>query len=178
MQWQACSFLTTSKVNSPTTCPGLYPQCNGRHADTCQREYNYVSYFLYELCVEYMSPRVFFFFGGGGGGASAPPPPPPLEDFVPPLGDPQKNCLRVNVLAFCSYLLQIPIRVILTCHVSFQIAPDAISEHLKFKIFWGEECSKVTGYYTPSSLSPPIKPKNFHFAPPLANFLKKNTDDL
>ena len=50
----------------------------------------------------------------------------------PPLG---QNCFRVNALAFCSYLLQIPIRVILTCKVSFQIALDAISEHQKL---WGE----------------------------------------
>ena len=43
---------------------------------------------------------------------------PPLEDFVPPFEIPPKNCFRVNVLAFCSYLLQIPIRVILTCKES------------------------------------------------------------
>ena len=125
-----------------------------------------------------MSPRKYvhtgFFLGGGGGGGIC----PPLRILCPPpLGDPPKKCFRVNVLAFCSYLLQIPITVILTCHVSFQIAPDAISEHLKFKIFWGEDppkslCSKVTGYYTPSSFCPPIK----LFCPPLVNFLKKNTD--
>ena len=127
----------------------------------------------------FLTCRVFF---RGGRGIR-----PPLRILCPPppLGDPPKNCFRVNVLAFCSYLLQIPIRVILTCHVSFQIAPDAISEHLKFKIFWGEDppdppppkslCSKVTGYYTPSSLSPPIQPKIF-ILPPLGEFSKKNTD--
>ena len=83
---------------------------------------------------------------------------------MPPLGDPPKHCFRVNVLAFCSYPLQIPITVILTCKVSFQIALDAISEHLKFKIFLGgilprppkSLCLKCTGYYT------------FPFCPPLA----------
>ena len=115
-----------------------------------------------------------FFRGGRGGGASA-----PLEDFVPPLEIPPKNCFRVNVLAFCSYLLQIPIRVILTCQVSFLIALDAISEHLKFKIFWGEDppkslCLKCTGYYTPSSLCSPSKPK-ISILPPLGEFSKKNT---
>ena len=105
------------------------------------------------------------FFRGGGH-------PPPLEDFVPPLGDPQKNCFRVNVLGFCSYLLQIPIRVILTCHVSFQIAPDAISEHLKFKIFWGEDpppkaCVRMSQDTTHQvHLAPPIKPKIFIWPPP------------
>ena len=108
--------------------------------------------------------------------------------MCPPLGDPPNNCFRVNVLAFCSYLLQIPIRVILTCHISFQIALDAISEHLKFTIFWGEDppdppkslYSKVTGYYTSSSLCPPppppppIKPK-ISILPPLGEFSKKNT---
>ena len=117
-----------------------------------------------------------FFLGGGGGGH-----PPPLEDFVPPLGDPKKNCFRVkfNVLAFCSYLLQIPIRVILTCQISFQIALDATQA---FGGVWGEDppdsakrlCSKCTGYYTSSSLCPPSKPK-ISILPPLGEFSKKNT---
>ena len=85
-------------------------------------------------------------------------------------------------MAFCSYLPQIPIRVILTCQVSFLIALDVISENLKFKIFWGEDppdppkslCSKCTGYYTPSSLCPPSKPK-ISILPPLGEFSKKNT---
>ena len=117
------------------------------------------------------------FLGGGGGGH-----PPPLEDFVPPLGDPKKNCFRVTVLAFCSYLPQIPIRVILTCQVSFLIALDAISEHLKFKIFWGEDppdppkaCVRSAQDTTHQIHFAPPQNQKFPFCPPLGEFSKKNT---
>ena len=77
-----------------------------------------VTYVVYRACFIFRI-RTGFFLGG----VSAPP---PLRILCPPLEIPPKNCFRVNVLAFCSYLLQIPIRVILTCQVSFQIALDAI----------------------------------------------------
>ena len=109
-----------------------------------------------------------FFLGGGGGGGGG---------HLPPLGDPKKNCSSVNVLAFCSYLLQIPIRVILTCQVSFLIALDVISEHLKFKIFWGgrpprppppppKSLFEVHRILHTKFTWPPLKTKIFHFAPP------------
>ena len=110
---------------------------------------------------------------------------------MPPLGDPKKKkCFRVNVLAFCSYLLQIPMRVILICHVSFQIALDALCDLRAPKIqnFLGGRPPRppqkpvFEGHrilHTKFTL-PPHKTKNFHFAPPpppLGEFSKKNNTD-
>ena len=102
---------------------------------------------------------------------------------MPPLGDPpQKNCFRVNVLAFCSYLLQIPI--------SHSNMPSQLSDCTrcnlrapKIQNFLGGrpprppqkpvfEVHRIL--HTKFTLSP-LKTKNFHFAP-LGEFSKKNTD--
>ena len=113
--------------------------------------------------------RVFFRGGRGGGGGH----PPPLRILCPPLEIPKKICFRVNVLAFSSYLLQIPIRVIITCQINFQIALDAISEHLKFKIFWGGRPPRLP--QTPVFEVHRILHIKF-ILPPLGEFSKKNTD--
>ena len=113
-----------------------------------------------------LGPNGVFFRGE----VSAPPPPPPL-------GDPKKKVLESH-MAFCS---RSPL-VIVICKVSFQIA---ISEHLKFKIFWGSpghadpppkcvfEVYRILHqvHFAP----PPSKPK-ISILPPLGEFsIKKKT---
>ena len=52
------------------------------------------------------------------------------------MAPPRRSQKIIFSLAFCSYLSQILIKVILTCKVGIQIALDAISEHLKFNFFF------------------------------------------